>query len=391
MNLNTLKDALDQAGSKVQKLQNKQSDMAVEMSKNADAYSNEDLEKFNNDLDNAKKAQDFAKVAYENEKANMEKAPKIKPVVDEKTDPMDIRNQFVKDFKNVVTSGKTGSGNAGLTIPDDIQLTIRTLTRQFTSLEGLVSVENVGTTNGSRVYEKLSDITPLANLDDEAGAIGDNDDPELTVIKYLIHRYAGITTITNTLLKDTVDNIMTWLTNWVAKKDVITRNQEILKVMGTAPKKPTITNFDDIKDLQLNTLDPAIISTSSFITNQSGFAILSKAKDAEGRYMIQPSVTNPEVYQIGGKSVTVIGDKFLPDVSGAHPIYYGDLKQAITLYDRQQMQIDTTNSGAGAFEHDLTKLRFIDRFDVELIDDGAFVAGSFKAVADQTPATPSGK
>ena len=59
------------------------------------------------------------------------------------------------------------------------------------------------------------------------------------------------------------------------------------------------------------------------------------------------------------------------------------MKQGITLFDRQQMQIDTTNTGAGSFESDSTKLRFIDRFDVQLIDDGAFVAGSFKTVADQ--------
>lgn len=51
------------------------------------------------------------------------------------------------------------------------------------------------------------------------------------------------------------------------------------------------------------------------------------------------------------------------------------------------MQIDTTNVGAGSFEHDTTKLRFIDRFDVQLIDDGAFAAASFKTVANQAQGT----
>ena len=67
---------------------------------------------------------------------------------------------------------------------------------------------------------------------------------------------------------------------------------------------------------------------------------------------------------------------WLPDVSGSHPLYYGDLKQGITLYDRQNMEITLTNVGAGAFENDTTKIRVIDRFDVELIDDGAFAAAS---------------
>ena len=385
-NINQLKDAFDMAGQKVQDLEDERAQFAIDLSKDENSHSVDDIKKLNASLKNAKMAQELAKSAYEDARANLNAEPVNKkplPVKDGKPDAQAMKNQFVKDFKNLVTSGTTGTGNAGLTIPEDIQLQIRTLTRSFASLESLVNVENVTTSHGSRVYEKLADITPLKDLDDESALIGDNDDPELTVVKYLIHRYAGITTVTNTLLKDTVDNIIQWLVNWAAKKDVVTRNAKILEIMGKAPKKPTISKFDDIKDLENNTLDPAIESTSSFITNQSGYNILSKLKDADGRYLMQPDVTSPDKYLIDGKPVIRIADKWLPDVSGSHPLYFGDLKQGITLFDRQQMQIDTTNVGAGSFEHDTTKLRFIDRFDVQLIDDGAFAAASFKTVADQ--------
>ena len=390
MNINQLKDAFDMAGQKVQDLEDERAQFAIDLGKDENSHSVDDIKKLNASLKNAKMAQELAKSAYEDARANLNAEPinkKPLPVKDGKPDAQAMKNQFVKDFKNLVTSGTTGTGNAGLTIPEDIQLQIRTLTRSFTSLESLVNVENVTTSHGSRVYEKLADITPLKDLDDESALIGDNDDPELTVVKYLIHRYAGITTVTNTLLKDTVDNIIQWLVNWAAKKDVVTRNAKILEVMGKAPKKPTISKFDDIKDLENNTLDPAIESTSSFITNQSGYNILSKLKDADGRYLMQPDVASPDKYLIDGKPVIRIADKWLPDVSGSHPLYFGDLKQGITLFDRQQMQIDTTNVGAGSFEHDTTKLRFIDRFDVQLIDDGAFAAASFKAVADQAKGT----
>ena len=386
MNINQLKDAFDMAGQKVQDLEDERAQFAIDLSKDENSHSVDDIKKLNASLKNAKMAQELAKSAYEDARANLNAEPVNKkplPVKDGKPDAQAMKNQFVKDFKNLVTSRTTGNGNAGLTIPEDIQLQIRTLTRSFASLESLVNVENVTTSHGYRVYEKLADITPLKDLDDESALIGDNDNPELTVVKYLIHRYAGITTVTNTLLKDTVDNIIQWLVNWAAKKDVVTRNAKILEVMGEAPKKPTISKFDDIKDLENNTLDPAIESTSSFITNQSGYNILSKLKDANGRYLMQPDVTSPDKYLIDGKPVIRIADKWLPDVSGSHPLYFGDLKQGITLFDRQQMQIDTTNVGAGSFEHDNTKLRFIDRFDVQLIDDGAFAAASFKTVADQ--------
>ena len=302
---------------------------------------------------------------------------------------IDLKDKFVRGFKDMVTSGKTEAGNAGLTIPDDVQTTIHTLVRQYASLQNLVNVEHVTTPTGSRVYEKFSEIKPLANLDDETAQIGDNDDPELTTIKYLIKRYAGITTVTNTLLKDTAENILAWLSTWIARKVTVTRNQEILKVLDTASKKPTIANFDDIKDLQLNTLDPAIIATSSFVTNQSGFAVLAKVKDAQGRYMIQRDVTNPEQYRIGGKPVTVVADRWLPDISGSHPLYYGDFKQAVTLFDREDMSLLSTNIGAGSFEHDETKIRVIDRFDVEQVDGDAYAVASFKAVANQEATTPA--
>ena len=389
-NINQLKDAFDMAGQKVQDLEDERAQFAIDLGKDENSHSVDDIKKLNASLKNAKMAQELAKSAYEDARANLNAEPinkKPLPVKDGKPDAQAMKNQFVKDFKNLVTSGTTGTGNAGLTIPEDIQLQIRTLTRSFASLESLVNVENVTTSHGSRVYEKLADITPLKDLDDESALIGDNDDPELTVVKYLIHRYAGITTVTNTLLNDTVDNIIQWLINWAAKKDVVTRNAKILEVMGKAPKKPTISKFDDIKDLENNTLDPAIESTSSFITNQSGYNVLSKLKDAEGRYLMQPDVTNPDKYMIDGKPVVRIADKWLPDVSGSHPLYFGDLKQGITLFDRQKMQIDTTNVGAGSFEHDTTKLRFIDRFDVQLIDDGAFASASFKTVADQAKGT----
>ena len=302
---------------------------------------------------------------------------------------LDIKDQFVKDFKNMVTSGKTGAGNGGLTIPDDIQYAIHKLVRQFATLQNLVNVESVTTMTGSRTYEKLSDITPMSDLDDETAAIPDMDDPELTLIKYAIHRYAAIQTVTNSLLKDTVENILAWLSDWVAKKVTVTRNAKIIEAMGKPAKKPTIANFDDIKDLENNTLDPALMPSASFVTNQSGYNVLSKVKDAQGRYMLQRDVTQPDVYRLDGKTITVVADKWLPDISGAHPLYYGDLKQGITLYDREHMSLLSTNIGAGAFEHDLYKVRVIDRFDVEVIDDGAWATASFKAVANQEATTPT--
>lgn len=383
MGINELNDAWIAKGQQVSDLDNKLNAAVLD-----DNFTKDKFAELKEQRDNTKAQRDAIK-----DQLDEARALEVKSMKDEDKKPLnkketDIKDQFVKDFKDMVTSGTTGAGNGGLTIPDDVQYTINQLVRQFATLQNLVSVESVTTTTGSRTYEKLSDITPMTDLDDETAAIPDMDDPELTLIKYAIHRYAAIQTVTNSLLKDSADNILAWLSEWVAKKVTVTRNSMIIEAMGKPAKKPTIASFDDVKDLENNTLDPALMPSATFVTNQSGYNVLSKVKDAQGRYMLQRDVTQPDVYLLDGKTITVVADKWLPDISGAHPLYYGDLKQGITLYDRENMSLLSTNIGAGAFENDLYKVRVIDRFDVEVIDDGAWATASFKTVADQQATTP---
>lgn len=402
MDLNTLNNAWIEAGQKVEDLQAKQSEMAVALVADPNKYTDEEVSKVKADLAAATKSRDFAKAAFSDAQANTEVAQpaavsKI-PKDPEKMTNEQLKDKFVNDFKgmilgnptivNEINSSTDPAGNAiGLTIPQDIQTAIHTLVRQYDSLEQYVNVETVTTLSGSRVYEKWTEVTPLANLDADDAQIGDNDDPQLTIVKYLIKRYAGISTVTNTLLKDTAENIMAWLSSWIAKKVVVTRNQAIIAAMNAVPSKPTLAKFDDIKDMATLSVDPAILSTSLFMTNVSGLAVLNKVKDAMGNYLLQPNPTQPSVKQIDGKNIVVVADRWLPSAgttaTPAYPLYFGDLKQAVTLFDREQMSLMSTNIGAGAFEKDLTKVRVIDRFDIQATDCESFVAGSFTAIADQ--------
>lgn len=357
-----------------------------------DSVTAEELQKIKNERDTAKMKRDMFKEQYTearaNEIVNMSEEDK-KPLTENEEE---VKANFVKDFKNLVRGryqnlldSKTdhSGSDAGLTIPQDIRTAINTLVRQYDSLQEYVNVENVTTLTGSRVYEKWTDITGLANIDNEAGKIADIDDPKLSLIKYTIKRYAGISTVTNSLLADSAENILAWLSGWIAKKVVVTRNKAILGVVDKLPTKPTLTKWDDIIDLQAK-VDPAIKQTSFFLTNTSGFTALKKVKNALGDYLMERDVKSPTGYSINGFAVKEISDRWLPNASsGVMPLYFGDLKQAVTLFDRQQMSLLSTNIGGGAFETDTTKVRVIDRFDVVATDTEAFVPASFKAIADQ--------
>lgn len=383
MDINTLNNLWIEAGHNVEDL-NEQINNAL----NDDNFSAEAFADLKDKRDNAKVRRDALKEQLvEAQARTVVESPKA-PLNDKE---LEVKDQFINDFKdlirgnfkNLVGSNETDApGNGGLTIPKDIQTTIHTLVRQYDSLQQYVNVEAVTTLSGSRVYEKWTDVTPLTPLE-TSSAIGDNDDPQLTTVKYLIKRYAGITTITNSLLKDTAENIIAWLSSWIAKKVVVTRNTEIIKAIDKLPSKPTLAKWDDIIDLEAK-VDPAIKPTSMFLTNTSGFTALKKVKNAMGDYLMERDVKSPTGYSIDGFPVKEVADRWLPNKSSAHPLYFGDLKQAVTLFDRENMSLLATNIGAGAFEYDLTKIRVIDGFDVATVDNEAFVPASFTAIADQT-------
>lgn len=393
LTLNELNEKWVASGNKVADLNAK-----MQNALNDDNFSQEDFAALKNQYDSEKVRRDAwhdqvveAQAEQVVNLRNEDKAPLNK-------NENDLKDQFVSDFKamvkgdpqvmNLVTSDTDEAGNAiGLTIPKDVQTAINVLKRQYDSLEQYVNVENVTTQSGSRVYEKWSDVTPLKNLDDEDSEIGNNDDPKLSLVKYLIKRYAGITTATNSLLKDTAENILAWLSGWIAKKVVVTRNNAIIAVMDAVPSKPTLNTFDDIITMINTSVDPAIKATSILMTNTSGYDKLTKIKDATGKYLLETDPKNPDQYLIKGKRVVEIGDRWLPSKGTSskpvYPLYFGDFKQAITLFDRENISLLTTNIGGGAFEKDQTKIRVIDRFDVQSTDKDAIVAGSFTAIADQ--------
>lgn len=400
MNLEELKNAWVDAGSKVSDLNAELNQALIDETK-----SEEEVVGLQAQLKTARAKRDGLKEQVVNMEAeqieNMKNAQKDPLDKDEK----DLKAKFIKDFKAMIkgdpqvvaliNSDTDESGNAiGLTIPSDVRTAINELVRQFDSLQEYVNVERVITSNGSRVYEKWSDITPLKELDAEDETIPDNDDPKLMLIKYLIKRYAGINTVTNSLLKDTAENIMAWLSKWISKKVVVTRNTKILKAIDgiDAAQKKEITDVDGIKDIVNEQLDPAIEATSMFLTNQSGYNVLDKVKRSDGSYLLQKDVTSPTGYTFLGKPIKKLSNRWLPNggtkASPKYPLYIGDLREAVTLYDREQMSLLTTNIGGGAFETDTTKVRVIDRFDVQLVDEEALVFATFAGIANETPVTP---
>ena len=339
------------------------------------------------------------------------------------------------------TKGDDDEMGIGVTVPEDIRTDIIELRRSEDNLEQYVNVEGVTTKSGSRNIEVDADSTPFDNVDEEAD-FPDMDEPKFKKIVYAIKKKGGILKITAELFEDTAANVMAYINKWIAKKTKATRNAMILKVADemTKGKEVVISTIDSLKDVFNVGLDPAITTGAMVIANQNGYNYLDKLKDKDGKYILQPNPTQPTqmmlfgkypivkvskrtvksesvyspVFTISGSKLAIDGTTTAIDASATsdvtawkvvkgkyvvtckgqeqettvdakvyaykHPVYMGDLKEAITLFDRNVITIDMNDKAAGLWEKDMTGIKVRDRFDVQPVDDGAIIKGNITEV-----------
>lgn len=292
-----------------------------------------------------------------------------------------------KDQKIMDAMSEKSDEDGGFTVPQDIQTDIHELRRTDDDLEQYVNVEPVSTLSGSRVFEVDADSTPWDDVD-EGEEFGEEETPKLKQIKYKIKKKGGILKVTRELLQDTAENILGFLNKWIAKKSRATRNAAILKKLAeiTTEKEVAISGYDDLKDVFNVTLDPAIASSSIVLTNQSGFNYLDKIKDERGDYILQHDVTDKsKMLLFGVYPIKKVSNKVLKNVevksnennvsAYKYPIYMGDLKEAITLFDREKISIELSTEAGDLWAKDQTGIKVRDRFDVQAFDEAAVIKG----------------
>lgn len=297
------------------------------------------------------------------------------------------RTKMPEKHEKIMNAMSENSGeDGGFTVPEDVKTDIIELRRTADDLEQYVNTEKVTTKSGSRVLEKDAESTPWEDVD-EGAEFTESNTPKFASVKYEIKKKGGILKTTRELLQDTAENILGYLNKWIAKKSRATRNAAILKKMAeiTQGKEVAINTFDDLKDVFNVKLDPAIAASSAVITNQSGYNYLDKIKDSQGKYILQPDVADKtKTMLFGVYPVMKVSNKVLKnaEVSGdsgvtayKYPVYMGDMKEAITLFDREKITIELSTEAGDLWAKDLTGIKVRDRFDVQAFDVEAIVKG----------------
>ena len=292
-----------------------------------------------------------------------------------------------KDLEVIDAMSEGSDPDGGLTVPKDISTKIKELRRSFDALEMLVNVEHVTTETGSRVIEKEADSTPFDNVD-EAAEFGEISTPQFEKIDYKVKKKGGILKVTRELLQDTAENIMSYLSNWIAKKSKATRNALILKAVRENAAQHTVESIDDLKDIFNTVIDPAIAVSSCIVTNQDGYNWLDKLKDKDGRYIIQPNPLNKTEGLLFGKyAIKVVSNKTLKSnypATGGYgiPIICGDLKEFVTIFDREQLVIDINDRAGEYWKRDQTAMKVRERLDIQVVDKAAAVVAVVPVKAD---------
>lgn len=288
-----------------------------------------------------------------------------------------------EDYKILNAMSENTSADGGLLVPQDIQTKINQYKRALPQLETLINVIPVNTLSGSRVFEKIATMTPFANITDDTADIEDMGNPQFENVAYQIKKYAGWMPVPNDLLNDSDQNIIEYLSQWIARKSVVTRNSLIIGLLNTLTKV-TFTDWKAIKKAINITLDPVIAAGATIVTNQDGFQYLDTLTDAQNRPLLVPDVTNPSIYKIFGKPIFVVPNTVLATTGTTTklaPVVIGNFVEAITMFERQGYQIASTNIGGTAFRKDRTEIRVIEREDVKLIDSAAAVYGQVDVTA----------
>ena len=271
--------------------------------------------------------------------------------------------------------------DGGYTVPEDIVTKIQHLREAKASLLHLVTVVPVKTNKGSRTFKARAQQTGFTKVG-EGGKIGAKGTPQFTRLDYEVEKYAGYFPVTSELLADTDANITGELTQWIADESRVTANKLIIEQINAKEVTP-FEDLDDIKKALNVTLGAAFKSTSKIVTNDDGLQWLDTLKDADENYKLQPNPAEPMKLQLcAGATVVpveVLPNAELPTDENGIPFIVGDLKEGIVYWDRQQMNIKTSDVAAigdlNAYEEDLILFRAIEREDVTQRDAAAFVNG----------------
>nr|WP_231634388.1 phage major capsid protein [Salinicoccus sp. YB14-2] len=303
--------------------------------------------------------------------------------------PEKVTSEERKAFKNYletrdIAGGSLTTESGFVVIPEEIVTDILKLKEVEFNLDQYVTVKTVKNGSGKYPVVRQSQVAALPEVAELA------ENPELAVkpffeLAYDIKTHRGYFLISREAIEDAQVDVLGELKQWMARTIAATRNAAIINVLknggpgeeGEATKIPaaTATSVDDIKDAVNINLLPNYEHNVA-IVSQSAFATIDKLKDNQGNYLVQSDIKEASERRLLGAKVIVLPDEMLGE-DGANTLVIGNLKDAITLFERSQYQASWTS-----YMQFGEALMVAVRQDVRLLDHKAAMVLTLDGVAD---------
>lgn len=292
----------------------------------------------------------------ENENDNKEVTQVEERAINRVEVPEKATAEEVREFKSYletradIPGGSLTTESGFVVIPEEIVTDILKLKEVEFNLDQYITVKNVQNGSGKYPVVRQSQVAALPEVAELA------ENPELAVkpffeLAYDIKTHRGYFLISREAIEDAKIDVLSELKQWMARTIAATRNAAIINVLkngGPGEDGPTttipaqtVTDIDGIKDAVNKNIMPNYEHNVAIIS-QSAWAEIDKMKDSQGNYLVQPDVKEASAKRLLGARVVVLPDEML-GADGANTVVIGNLKDAITLFNRSQYQAAWTN------------------------------------------------
>lgn len=239
-----------------------------------------------------------------------------------------VEDEEVRDFKDFLKTGEIKRDSTGFdstageaVLPSQV-LDIMSQPKDPAQLGGYVTKVQVSAPTGkipvlSKASAQLVSATELADNPKLANA-------SLTQVNYDVQTLRGSLPISLEMTQD-YPNITSLLTQYINDIKDQTEQHKIGAVLQTATPVAA-TSIDGIKDAF--NVGLSNYSDRMFVVSESFFAAIDKQKDAEGRYLLQDSITSPSGKQLFGAPLVVVADDVLGK-SGDAKAFIGSVKNFV--------------------------------------------------------------
>lgn len=320
---------------------------------------------------------EVAKRLFEAEKA---KVPDTPPAAEKKADGFGViakmlRKQSLSDTeKALITDGGNGENNL---MPEDVDLAIREMRKQYKSAKELVTVIPTDTMSGGFNFETgtpagLSDLT-------DGDDVNNTGDPSFTRKSFAIKLKGKLIAISNVLKGAERAGLMAYINRWFVKNSIISENTDIFLALKKDKTAKAIKGLMALKQSINKDLDPSALIGGVIVTNQTGFDLMEQELDANGRPMLVPNPQDTARKTFNGLPIEVFSDAQLPNVSGKAPIFYGALDAGCYFIEKNGLEFAVSDQYL--FGKNQTAIRVIEGYDVIQADTDAYAYGTFEAKA----------